>query len=92
MIGQGYRHIGTVGIDDFFVKPDKVKLFLVSSSVNICIIQINQLSFYRLIIIELVIIIISINYHYIDQYMHIVSIDRSKNRKFSYKVKFSKKI
>ena len=24
MVCQGYKHIGTIGIDDMFIKPDKV--------------------------------------------------------------------
>jgi len=26
MISQGYKHIGTIGIDDILIKPDKVKI------------------------------------------------------------------
>ena len=26
MVSQGYKHIGTIGIDDMFIKPDKVKI------------------------------------------------------------------
>ena len=42
MVAQGYRHIGTVGIDDFFVKPDKVHT--INKSINHSITQsFNQL-------------------------------------------------
>lgn len=42
MVAQGYRHIGTVGIDDFFVKPDKVHT--INKSINHSITQsLNQL-------------------------------------------------
>ncbi|XP_023327396.1 protein Star [Eurytemora carolleeae] len=45
MVAQGYRHIGTVGIDDFFVKPDKV---YVTDELFLYLQQLRQKQYYAL--------------------------------------------
>ena len=35
MISQGYKHIGTIGIDDILIKPDKVKIKSINRNIQI---------------------------------------------------------
>ncbi len=37
MVSQGYKHIGTIGIDDMFIKPDKVNILKHLQKLSKCI-------------------------------------------------------